>query len=116
PSGSTTELTQYAISGLDFKPQRVWLDAKGETAAILSPWFSIIPSQSEPAIAELQKEQQKAENGWSEWVAREVTRVPQVDVLIRNARLFDPRDLSVTPGTSVLIRRDRIIKVAPDPD
>src|SRR4029077_10355777 len=79
PSGSTTELTQYAISGLAFKAQRVWLDAKGGNAAILSPWFSIIPGQSEPAIAELQKEQQKSENGWSEWVAREVTRVPQVD-------------------------------------
>ncbi len=35
---------------------------------------------------------------------------------IRNARLFDPRDLSVTPGTSVLVRGDRIVRVAPDSD
>ena len=36
--------------------------------------------------------------------------------MIRNARLFDPRDLSVTPGMSVLVRGDRIIRVAPDAD
>jgi imidazolonepropionase-like amidohydrolase len=116
PPGSAGELTQYAISGLNFQPVRVWLDSKGETAAILSPWFSIIPSQNESLIPELRKAQQKAENGWSEWLARETARVPQVDLVIRNARLFDPRDLSVTPGTSVLIRGDRIVRIAPDAD
>src|SRR5262249_22053491 len=33
---------------------------------------------------------------------------------IRNARLFDPRDLTVTPGTSVLIRNEHVVRVAPD--
>jgi imidazolonepropionase-like amidohydrolase len=36
--------------------------------------------------------------------------------LIRNARLFDPRDLSVTPGMSVLIRTGHIVRVAKDAD
>jgi len=34
--------------------------------------------------------------------------------VIRNARLFDPLDLSITPGMSVLVRGDRIVRVAPD--
>jgi hypothetical protein len=42
--------------------------------------------------------------------------VPSTDVVIRDARLFDPRDLSVTAGTSVLIRGERIVRVAPDAD
>src|SRR5262249_3848672 len=36
------------------------------------------------------------------------------DLLIRNARVYDPRDLSVTSGTSVWIHGDRIVRVAPD--
>jgi branched-subunit amino acid aminotransferase/4-amino-4-deoxychorismate lyase len=32
------------------------------------------------------------------------------DLVIRNARLFDSRDLSVTPGTSVLVHGDRIVR------
>src|SRR5262249_49530774 len=36
--------------------------------------------------------------------------------LIRNARLFDPRELSVTPGTSVLVRGAHIVRVAADAD
>lgn len=113
-SGNNTELVQYSITGLDFKPQRIWLDAKGETAAILSPWLSTIANQYESAMGELQTAQQKADNAWSAWVASVVTRVPYGDLIIRNARLFDPRDLRVTPGTSVLIRRDRILRVGAD--
>jgi imidazolonepropionase-like amidohydrolase len=36
--------------------------------------------------------------------------------VIRNARLFDPRDLTVTPGTSVVVRGDRIIRLGLDGD
>ena len=42
--------------------------------------------------------------------------MPKADLVIRNARLFDPRDLSVTPGTSVLVRGDRIVRVDADAD
>jgi imidazolonepropionase-like amidohydrolase len=42
--------------------------------------------------------------------------VPAGDVVIRNARLFDPRDLTVTAGTSVLVRGAHIVRVAADAD
>jgi imidazolonepropionase-like amidohydrolase len=108
------ELIQYSISGLDFKPQPIWLDSKGETAAMLSGWLSVISDNIEPARADLLNSQQQAENAWAERLARELTRIPKRDLLIRNARLFDPRDLSVTPGTSVLIHRDRVVRIGPD--
>jgi len=107
-------LNQYRITGLDFKPQAVWLDAEGNTAGVLSEWFSTIPAGSEQVISQLQSAQRTADNEWAGHLAREITRVPQSDLIIRNARLFDPRDLSVTPGTSVLIRGDRVVRVAPD--
>ena len=108
------ELTQYRIIGLSFTPQKIWLDQNGDTAASVSSWFSTFQAPLERAIPRLQEAQQAADNVWSERLAREIAHVPKGDLLIHNARLFDPRDLSVTPGMSVLVRGDRIVRVEPD--
>jgi len=107
------ELIAYRISGLGFSPQAIWLDQSG-TAAQVSSWMSVVPAQYEAAIAQLHAAQQEADNAWSRRIAQELTRIPKGDLVIRNARLFDPRDLSVAPGVSVLVRADRIVRVAPD--
>ena len=108
------QLIQYRIVGLVFTPQSIWLDHNGNTAASVSSWFSVISAPYEAAIAQLQSAQQIADNAWSGRLAHELAHVPKADLVIRNARLFDPRDLSVTAGTSVHIRGDRIVRVAPD--
>src|SRR5436309_5627036 len=110
------ELIQYRIIGLLFTPQTIWLDHNGDTAANVSSWFSVIPAPFEGAIPQLLEAQQAADNVWSEHLARQVAHVPKGDLVIRNTRLFDPRDLNVTPGMSVLVHGDRIIRAAPDAD
>ncbi len=111
-----SELTQYRITGLGFAPQSIWLDRDGNTAASVSSWLSIVSAQYEEAIAQLRTTQQEADNAWSGRVAREVAHRPSGDLVIRNARLFDPRDLSVTPGSSVLVRGDRIVRIGQGAD
>jgi imidazolonepropionase-like amidohydrolase len=108
------ELVQYRITGLGFTPQAIWLDHNGNTAASVSSWFSVIQTSYQNAIPQLQEAQQAADDVWSVRIAQTLAHVPKGDLVIRNARLFDPRDLSVTPGTSVLVRGDRIVRVAPD--
>src|SRR6266436_2748607 len=108
------ELTQYRITGLGFTPQAIWLDHDGNTAATVSSWFSVIQAPYQNAIPQLQDAQQAADDVWSGRIAHALAHVPKGDLVIRNARLFDPRDLSVTPGMSVLVRGDRIVRVAPD--
>src|SRR6266566_5632552 len=108
------ELTQYRITGLGFTPQAIWLDHDGNTAASVSSWFSVIQAPYQNAIPQLQEAQQAADDVWSGRIAHALAHVPKGDLVIRNARLFDPRDLSVTTGMSVLIRGDRIVRVAPD--
>ena len=80
----------------------------------LSSWFSVVPDGMESAIPQLVKAQEKTDAAWSKNIAQTLARKPSGDLVIRNARLFDPRDLSVTPATSVVIRGDRVIRVAPD--
>jgi hypothetical protein len=114
-SAGHTEFTQYRITGLDFSPKPIWLDHNAAAASV-SSWFSVVPDGSESSIPRLQDAQQKTDTAWSERIARALAHVPRGDLVICNARLFDPRDLSVTPAMSVVVSGDRIIRVRPDAD
>jgi imidazolonepropionase-like amidohydrolase len=105
--------TEYRITGLGFSPQTIWLDHNGASASV-SSWFSVVPDGSDSSIARLREEQQKTDVAWSKRIARALAHTPRGELVIRNAQLFDPRDLSVTPGTSVLVRGERIVRVGPD--
>ncbi len=109
------DLTEYRITGLGFAPQSIWLDHNGATAASISPWFSIA-SADVKTVAQLSAAQEKTDAAWFKRIAQELAHRPKGELLIRNARLFDPRDLSVTPATSVLVKGDRIVRVGPDAD
>jgi Amidohydrolase family len=109
------ELIEYRISGLGFSPQSIWLDRNG-TSASVSGWFSVVPDGAESSIPELRDAQQKTDAAWAERIARALAHKPNGDLVIRNARLFDPRDLTVTPATSVIVSGERIIRVGPDAD
>src|SRR5438034_765125 len=106
-------MTEYRITGLGFSPQSLWLDRDG-IAASVSSWFSVVPDGSESVIPQLRTAQEKTDAAWSKRIARALAHKPRGDLVIRNARLFDPRDLSVTPATSVLVAGDRIVRVGPD--
>ena len=110
-----SELTEYRITGLGFSPQPIWLDHNG-TAASVSSWFSVVPPGVESSITELLDAQQKTDAARWERLARTLAHVPRGDLVIRNARLFDPRDLRVRPATSVIISGERIVRVGLDAD
>jgi hypothetical protein len=113
PSGK--RLTECRITGLGFSPQSIWLNPDG-TSTSVSPWFSVVPDGTESSIPQLQEAQQKTDAAWSERIARALGHVPGGDLVIRNARLFDSRDLRVIPGTTVVVTGDRIVRVGPDAD
>src|SRR6266513_1712275 len=114
-TAGNSELTEYRITGLGFSPQAIWLDHNG-TAASVSSWFSVVPDGVEGSIQQLRDAQQKTDATRWERLARTLGHIPRGDLVIRNARLFDPRDLRVTPATSVLITGERIVRVGPNAD
>jgi imidazolonepropionase-like amidohydrolase len=111
-----SELTEYRVTGLGFSPQSIWLDRSGNTAASVSPWFSVVSPESERAVAQLRNAQEKTNTAWCGRLARAVAHAPTGELVIRNARLFDSRDLRVTPGTTVVVIGQRIVRVGPDAD
>jgi len=113
-AGTSGDLTLYHITGLDFSPTSVWLDHDGNLGADISGWFAVIPAARANSLQTLTVEQTKADSAWSGKLAKELTHVPTGDLLIRNARLFDPRDLSVTAGTSVVVRTGHVVRIGRD--
>jgi imidazolonepropionase-like amidohydrolase len=114
-STSKGELTEYRIIGLGFSPQSIWLDHDG-IASSISGWFSVVPDGLESAIQQLQTAQEITDAAWSKNIARALAHKPTGDLVIRNARLFDPRDLTIAAGPSVVVSGERIVRVGPDAD
>jgi hypothetical protein len=112
--GKKIEWFQYRITGLDFMPLPVWLDGEGTTVAVASLWLSTIVGGREADVSRLLTQQDAINEAWFARLATELTHTPTGDLIIRNARLFDPRDLTVTPGMSVLVRGERVVRIAPD--
>lgn len=109
-----SEWFQYRIAGLDFMPVSVWLDANKETTGVASLWLSTIAAAHASDVAGLLAKQDETNRVWFAGLASALTRLPKGDLIIRNVRLFDPRDLSVTPEMSVRIRGERVIRIARD--
>jgi imidazolonepropionase-like amidohydrolase len=119
PAGKSTtgktELTEYRITGLGFSPQSIWLDRDGAASSV-SSWFSVVPDGMESAIPQLRVAQEITGAAWSQQIARALAHKPNGNLVIRNARLFDPRDLNIAAGISVVVSGDRIVRVGPDAD
>ncbi|WP_083749123.1 amidohydrolase family protein [Pelomonas sp. KK5] len=110
------DLTLYHITGLDFLPTPVWLhSADNATGAVLSDWLGTLPAELMPQREQLMDAQNAAAHAWHAELSRAHARIPKDGaLLLTNARLFDPRDLSVREHMSVRIAGDRIVQVDAD--
>lgn len=108
-AGHSQHVTCYEIAGLGFTPSPVWLDDRKELFASASSWSSVIADGWDSVLPELLKSQ----DAWrDEAVARTAVRLAHTPagggIVITNARLFDPVTMRTTPGTTIVIRGNRI--------
>jgi imidazolonepropionase-like amidohydrolase len=113
PNGKVKAM-QYLITGLTWSAYPVWLDPNGNTIGSLSTWFSIVAPGYAQSVGQLLAAQEVTHGEYSARIAKQLTHAPVGALAITHARLFDPRDLSVTPFMTVLVEGDRIVRVAPD--
>ena len=107
--GKTQHVTCYEISGLGFTPSPVWLDDRNELFASASSWSSVIADGWDSVIPRLLESQDKWHDEAVSQAAARLTRVPAGGgIVITNARLFDPVTMTTTPGTTIVIRGNRI--------
>jgi len=113
-NGQTRTVVQYAISGLDFTPDPVWLDQDGTLFASVSSWFSFIREGWEPAADAMIKAQDGITNRRSAHLAETLAHKPSAPLAIVHANLFDTETAANRPNTTVLMIGNRIIAVSDD--
>ncbi len=113
-AGASRDVTLYAITGLDFDPVEIWLDADGSFFAAVGGWSAIVSEGWESCVPELRAEQDAASTRRSAALAHATLRRPDRPLAIRNARLFDSETGRSHPGTTVIVAHDRIAAVGPD--
>ncbi|MBC7791907.1 MAG: amidohydrolase family protein [Anaerolineae bacterium] len=113
-AGQSLIVTQYAIHGLGFTPQRLWLDPDGAFFAAGSNWAMTIRKGWESAQAEIVKAQDAADAARASDLAKRLARAPKTALVFKNANLFDSETGRLRPRTTVVVSGNRIIAVGPE--
>jgi hypothetical protein len=112
--GRSMEVALHAVSGLDFTPTLVWLDAENTLFGILGGWLQVVREGWEPVVSQLVKAQEEWEAKRSRERVGRLARRPGHVVAITRTRVFDAEaDVMRSPWT-VVFEGERILAVGPD--
>lgn len=110
----TVTTTLHLLLGVDLRPIPVWLDPSGRLFASLVDGPAVVRRGFERVLPELRAAQDSALLARDSAQFRTVAVRPAATLVIRRARLFDPRSRRVTPGTAIVVRGDRITSIERD--
>lgn len=111
--GQRVHVTEYAITGLSFEPQTVWLDDDLRFFASPGKWFAFLREGWEGANEKLFALQKKAEAARYARLAKELARKPGHPVAIEHVRVFDSENAVIHEDQTVVIDGDSVATVGP---
>jgi Amidohydrolase family len=104
-----THVTAYEIGGLGFTPFEVWLDDERNLFGTVSSWSSTIREGFEAEAKQLIAAQDERAAARTGELARRFTHTPAGDLVITNARVFDPRTATVSEPREIVVHGNRIV-------
>lgn len=114
-SGSAArQVTLYEVAGLGFQPAFVWLDRQDELFAAIDDYAALVPEGWEGTIEVLRADQESRAGARRAEQAHRLRRVPAGPLVFEHAQLFDAEEGKTRPGTTVVVRGERIGAVGPD--
>ena len=105
---------QYAISGLDFVPDPIWLDAQGNLFASVGGWFVVVREGWEASVEALRRAQDDFDNQRTAKLAATLGHKPSGPLAFVHANLFDSANAAIRPRSTVIISGNRITVVGDD--
>jgi imidazolonepropionase-like amidohydrolase len=111
--GKSVHVTEYAITGLSFEPQTLWLDDDLRFFATPGKWFAFLREGWEGANEKLDAMQKKAADDRYARLAKEFARRPERPVAIEHVRVFDSENAAVREDQTVIINGDHLAGVGP---
>jgi imidazolonepropionase-like amidohydrolase len=111
--GQKLHVTEFAITGLSFEPQTVWLDDDLHFFGTPGKWFAILREGWEDTNDKLYALDRKAVDDRYARLARELGQHPSHAVAIEHVRLFDSEQAATREDQTVVIQDGRIVSVGP---
>ena len=105
-----THVTAYEVAGLGFTPYEVWLDDDLNFFGDASSWSSTIREGFEGDVKQLVDAEELRKKARGAQLAEKLTVSP-AHVIVINARVFDPRTLTLSEPTEVVTSGNRIESV-----
>lgn len=102
-----------ALSGLDYDPTNLLLEADGDLFAVISPRGVTLREGYEADAPRLRELAARLGTERFEALSRRLAHRPDGPLRIRNVRVFDPESGTVGALSSVVVFRDRIAGVQP---
>jgi imidazolonepropionase-like amidohydrolase len=109
--GRSLHVTEYAVTGLSFGPQTVWLDDNLRLFATPGKWFAELREGWEGTNEKLYALQKKAEEARYARLGKELARHPGHPVAIEHVRVFDSEQGSMRENQTVVMDRERVTQV-----
>ena len=114
-NGQSRTVVQYAISGLDFVPDPIWLDQDGKFFAFTAgPFFSVVAEGWEPVIDSLAKAQDEFDKQRTANLANTLAHKPAAALVFVHARMFDTETAEVQNNRTVIVTGEKISAVGDD--
>jgi hypothetical protein len=111
--GQRLHVTDFAITGLSYEPQTLWLDDDLHLFAIPGKWFAILREGWEGTNDQLYALDLAAEDSRYARLAHQLAQRPSGPVAIEHVRLFDSEQATIREDQTVVIVGDRITMVGP---
>ena len=93
----------YAVSGIGFTPEYLWLDQDGELFALAYGWMGMTPKGWAGVLPALQARQDAAEAEYHRAVAKRVTHALPASWCLRDVRLLDVDAGRLLPGSALRV-------------
>ena len=111
--GRKLHVTEFAITGLSFEPQTVWLDDDQHLFGFPGKWFAILREGWEGTNDQLYALDRAAEDARNARLAHELAQHVDHPVAVEHVSLFDSEQATIREDQTVVINGERITMVGP---
>jgi hypothetical protein len=109
--GQKIHVTDYAVTGLSFDPQTLWLDDDGHLFASPGAWFAFLREGWEKTNDQLFAIDVKVRDERYARLAKELAKHPAHPVAIEHVRLFDSEHAVMRDDQTVIVTGDHFTAV-----
>ena len=111
--GQKIHVTDFAITGLSYEPQTVWLDDDHHFFGIPGPWFAFMREGWEKTNDQLYAIDVKQVDARYAQLAKNLAKHPGHPVAVEHVRLFDSEQALMREDQTVVVSGDRFLAVGP---